>query len=254
MVKIGIVGGSGLDDPKLLSDFEEKELNTPYGKPSSKYVCGKISGVEVCILARHGKKHDISPSLVNYRANIHGFKMLGCTHILATSAVGSLREEIKPGNLVFPSQFIDFTKLRKNTFFDSIGEVKHTSMAEPFDSNLRKLLCKCCDELKLDYNSDKTIITVEGPRFSTKAESHMFRSWGADIIGMTNFPEVALANEIGIPYQTISMSTDYDCWKDDVEGVSFEMVLKTMNENSEKVKKLLLAAIPKIDKMNKKVK
>lgn len=246
MARIGIIGGSGLDDPKLLSEQEEKDIETPYGKPSSKITCGKISGVDVCIIARHGKKHEIPPSLVNYRANIWALKHLGCTHILATSAVGSLREEIKPGNLVFPNQFIDFTKQRKSTFFDESGEFTHTPMSEPYDSKLREILCSICDELCFSYNKNKTIVTIEGPRFSTRAESHMFREWGADIINMSSCPEVILANEIGIPYQTIAMSTDYDCWKDNEEPVTFDMVMKRMHENSDKVKQLLLIAIPRI--------
>jgi 5'-methylthioadenosine phosphorylase len=246
MVKIGIIGGSGLDDPGLLDDYEEKEVETPYGRPSSKIICGKISEVEVCILARHGKKHEIPPSLVNYRANILALKMLGCSHILATSAVGSLRDEIKPGNLVFPSQFIDFTKQRKSSFFDEVGEVKHSSMAEPYDKKIRDLLCKVCDELGFKYNKDKTIITIEGPRFSTKAESHMFRQWGADVVNMSSCPEVILASEIGLSYQTIAMSTDYDCWKENEDPVTWEMILKRMNENADKVKQLLLIAIPRV--------
>ncbi len=244
MAKIGIIGGSGLDDPKLLTDYNEKEIETPYGKPSSKITCGKINGVEVCILARHGKNHDIPPSLVNYRANIYAFKMLGCEFILATSAVGSLRDEIKPGNLVFPSQFIDFTKQRKSSFFDEVREVVHTPMAEPYDKKLREILCEVCEKEGFNLNKNKTMVVIEGPRFSTKAESYMFRQLGADIIGMTGCPEVILANELKIPYQTIAMSTDYDCWKEGEDSVTFEIVMKIMHENADKVKKLLINAIP----------
>jgi 5'-methylthioadenosine phosphorylase len=246
MVKIGIIGGSGLDDPNLLTDYEEKEIKTIYGEPSSKITCGKISGVEVFIIARHGKNHEIPPSQVNYRANIYALKLLDCTHILATSAVGSLREEIKPGNLVFPNQFIDFTKQRKPTFHDSIREVKHFPMAEPYDEKLREIFCDISQELGFSFNKNKTLVVIEGPRFSTKAESHMFRQLGADIIGMTGCPEVILANELKIPYQTIAMSTDYDCWKEGEEPVTWEMVQKRMKENGDKVKKLLLHSIPKI--------
>jgi len=247
MVKIGIIGGSGLDDPRILQDYTEKEIKTPYGKPSSKLSCGKIKGVEVCILARHGKKHEINPTKVNYRANIHALKQEGCTHIIASSAVGSLKQEIKPGHLVFPDQFIDFTKFRKNTFFDEYGDVKHPSIAEPFSKELRDLLIQEAQALNFEHHKKATIAVIEGPRFSTKAESFMFRNF-ADIIGMTTFPEAALANELEIPYQTIAMSTDYDCWKEDVEPVTWEMILKTMKENAEKVKQLLLAVIPKLAK------
>ncbi|MFA5174218.1 MAG: S-methyl-5'-thioadenosine phosphorylase [Candidatus Pacearchaeota archaeon] len=243
-MKIGIIGGSGLDDPKLLTDYQEKYTDTPFGKPSCALVCGKLNGVEVVILARHGKEHTISPGNINYRANIYALKQEGCDYILATSAVGSLKEEIEPGNLVFPNQFLDFTKNRKNTFFED--EVKHTPMAEPYNNKLRSLLCDCCNKLGLEYHNEVTMVVIEGPRFSTKAESFMFRHLGADIIGMTGCPECSLANELGVPYQTIAMSTDYDCWKEDEEPVSFEIVLKRMKENADKVKQLLIDVVPKI--------
>lgn len=245
MVKIGIIGGSGLDDPQILKEMIEKEAETPYGRPSSVLKCGKINGIDVVILSRHGSRHDIPPSQINFLANIWALKESGCTHILATTAVGSLRAEIRPGNLVFPDQFIDFTKNRRNTFFTE--EVRHTPMAEPFDAGLREILCRTCDRLGLEYNRDKTVVTVEGPRFSSRAESLMFRQWGADIINMSTCPEAALANELGIPYQSIAMSTDYDCWKNDEAPVTFEMVLARMNANAEKVKKLLIEAIPQIN-------
>jgi len=244
MKRIGIIGGSGLDDPGILKEHAEKKISTRYGEPSSALTCGKIEGVEVCILARHGKKHSIPPSRVNYRANIAALKEAGCTHILAATAVGSLREEIQPGNLVFPSQFIDFTKQRIGTFFEDA--VEHTAMSEPFDGALRALLCRSADALGYRYNRDVTVITIEGPRFSTKAESKVFRMWGADIINMSTCPEVALANEMKIPYQTIAMSTDYDCWKKCEEPVTFELVLARMKENAEKVKRLFIHVVPKI--------
>lgn len=245
MVKVGIIGGSGLDDPKLLEDYFEKEIETPYGKPSSKLICGKIKGIDVVILARHGKNHEIYPTQVNYRANIYALKEVGCTHILATSAVGSLKEEVRPGDLVFTDQFIDFTKFRQGTFFDKFGDVKHISMAEAFSKELRDLLMEESENLGFRYHEKATIVVIEGPRFSTKAESSMFRNY-ADIIGMTTFPEVALAVELGIPYASIAMSTDYDCWKDGEDPVSFEMVLNRMRENADKVKDLLVRVIPKI--------
>jgi len=244
MPKIAIIGGSGLDKPEILKDPIEKESINKYGQPSSTLTCGKISGVDVVILARHGKDHSIMPTKVNFLANIYALKEEGCTHILAATAVGSLREEIKPGNLVFPSQFIDFTRHRNLTFFTE--KVVHTPMATPYDKRLTDLLAKTSDELNFAYNRDVTVITIEGPRFSTKAESNMFRAWGADIINMSTCPEVILANELGIPYQTIAMSTDYDCWKEDEAPVTFEMVMKRMGENAEKVKQLLVYVIPKI--------
>ena len=244
MVKIAIIGGSGLDDPKILKDSKEVEVDTKFGKPSSALTIGKIGGVDVVILARHGKTHGVTPTHVNYRANIQALKDAGCTHIIATTAVGSLREEIKPGNLVFPHQFIDFTKQRKMTFFED--KVIHTPMAEPFNHELRELLVKTTNHLGFEYNTDVTVVTIDGPRFSTKAESHMFRQWGADIINMSTCPEVILANEAGIPYQSIAMSTDYDCWREGEESVTWEMILETMRNNADKVKKLLIEVIPKI--------
>ncbi|MFA5047959.1 MAG: S-methyl-5'-thioadenosine phosphorylase [Patescibacteria group bacterium] len=244
MPKIGIIGGSGLDDPQILENAREVEVETKFGQPSSALTIGKISGIEVVILARHGKTHSTPPTFVNFLANIRALKDAGCTHILATTAVGSLREEIKPGNLVFPNQFIDFTRHRNLTYFTD--EVVHTSMADPYDPVLRSMLRNTCDELGFDYHHDKTIITIEGPRFSTKAESHMFRLWGADIINMSTCPEVILANELKIPYQTIAMSTDYDSWREGDDHVTWEMILQTMNDNAEKVKQLLIKVIPKI--------
>ena len=246
-LKVGIIGGSGLDDPELLTDFMEYDIKeTKYGKPSSKITSGSLGPAQVYILSRHGRNHEIPPSQVNYRANIFLLKSFGCRYILATTAVGSLREEIKPENLVFPNQFIDFTKNRKNTFYDQIGEVVHTQMSEPFDKRLRNILCECCNELNFPYNKDTTVITIEGPRFSTKAESYMFRQFGADIINMSTCTEVILANEAGIPYQSIAMSTDYDCWKNNEEPVTWEMVKNRMEKNSEKVKKLLVKGIEKL--------
>lgn len=243
-VIIGIIGGSGLDDPRLMKEAKEKKVKTPYGKPSSALTVGKIHGVDTVILARHGKDHSIYPTGVNFRANIDALRKEGCTHILATTAVGSLREKIKPGDLVFVDQFIDFTRHRPLTFHAE--KVIHTPMSEPFCIDLRKLLVKSAKELKLRHHSKGTVITIEGPRFSTKAESHMFRKWGADVINMSTVPEVVLAREAGICYQTIAMSTDYDCWKEGEEPVTWEMILAIMSKNADNVKKLLLKTIEKI--------
>jgi 5'-methylthioadenosine phosphorylase len=242
-MKIGIIGGTGLDDPQLLKDYNKKEVDTEYGKPSSPLTLGKINGVDVCILARHGKGHTIPPSKVNFKANIKALDNEGVDYIFATTAVGSLREEIFPGDLVFPNQVIDFTKQRDMTFYDKPGKVIHTPSAEPFDKKLRNIFSKTSKELLFNYHENKTIISIEGPRFSTKAESHMFREWGADIINMSTCPEVFLANELGIPYQAIAMSTDYDCWKEDEEHVTWEMIKLRMNENVEKVKTLIVKSI-----------
>ena len=221
MVKIGIIGGSGLDDPKLLENYEIIDIHTPYGPPSSSIIQGKLSGVDVAILARHGKKHQIMPSNVNYRANIWALKELGCTHIIATTAVGSLREDIAPGHLVFPDQFIDRTTKRHQTFYDT-NKVCHIPMGEPFCPKLRALLSQAADAQKVIAHRSGTVVTIEGPRFSTKAESHMFRAWGAHIINMSTVPEVVLAREAGLCYASIAMSTDYDCFMDTREPVTLE--------------------------------
>jgi 5'-methylthioadenosine phosphorylase len=246
-IKIGIIGGSGLDDPNLISNAEEVEVETPYGMPSSKLTVGKIKGVDVVLLARHGKKHQYPPTNVNYRANIHALKTVGCTHIIATTAVGSLREEIDRGHLVIVDQFIDFTRHRSVTFHDSFENgMVHTPMADPFSEELRRVLIKSCEDLGLKHHKKGTVVTIEGPRFSTRAESHMFRKWGADIINMSIAPECILANEAGIPYAAVAMSTDYDCWREGEEPVTWEAVLEIFKANVEKVTKLLVSAIEKV--------
>jgi 5'-methylthioadenosine phosphorylase len=245
MIKVGIIGGSGLDDPKILKNATEKEIITPYGRPTSALTCGTIEGVEAVLIARHGKNHSIYPGKVNFRANIWALKEEGCTHILASTAVGSLREEIAPGHLVFPSQFIDHTRKRETTFFDE-DIVVHTPFAEPFCPNLINLFSSTSDRMGLPYHRDKTVITIEGPRFSTKAESHLFRSWQADVINMSTVPEVILAREKKMHYAVIAMSTDYDCWHEEEEPVTWEMILTTMKKNAENVIKLFLTIIPQI--------
>ena len=248
MVKIGIIGGSGLDNPDILEDARASEVETPYGKPSSPLKQGKIKGVDVVLIARHGREHTIPPTQVNFRANIHALKEAGCTHILATTACGSLKKEIGRGHLVILDQFIDFTRHREVTFHKEFepNSPAHCPMAEPFSKDLRKLLSDTCKDLSLTFHEKGTVITIEGPRFSTKAESKMFSSWGADVINMSVAPEAALANEAGIPYAAVAMATDYDCLFDDVPPVTWEEVLKVFKENAEKVTNLLINAIPKV--------
>ena len=245
MIKIGIIGGSGLDDPEILKDPEQIDMQTPYGEPSSLIKEGEIGGVHVALVARHGRKHSIPPTQVNFRANIYALKQIGCTHILATTACGSLREEIQRGDLVILDQFIDFTRHRKVTFHEEFEpqNAAHTPMAEPFSEELRQILIDVCQELKLAHHERGTVITIEGPRFSTKAESKMFRIWGADVINMSVAPECILANELGIPYAAIALSTDYDCWKTDEEPVTWEEVLKVFNQNVENVIQLLIKTV-----------
>jgi len=248
MIKVGIIGGSGLNKSKIFKEEKESKVNTPYGKSSSKLKEGQINGVKVILLGRHGENHTIPPTQINYRANIHALKEAGCTHIIATTAVGSLREEIGRGHFVILDQFIDFTKHRKNTFYEKFepDNPKHTPMADPFSKELRELLILTCEELKLKYHDKGTVVTIEGPRFSTRAESKMFRLIGADVINMSIATEAALANEAGIPYAAVAMSTDYDSWKEDESPVTWEAVLEIFKENVEKVTNLLLNTIPKI--------
>jgi 5'-methylthioadenosine phosphorylase len=248
MAIIGIIGGSGLDNPDILSNAGDITVKTPYGDPSSPLKRGTIGGVEVVLCARHGREHTIPPTQVNFRANVSALKSEGCTHILSTTAVGSLREEIKRGDLVIIDQFIDFTKQRSMSFHESFKPQSpvHCPMADPYDGNLRKLLIQACEHLKYPFHNKGTVITIEGPRFSTRAESHMFRSWGADIINMSIATETVLANEIGIPYAAIAMSTDYDSWRTDEEPVSWEAISKVFAENASRVTNLLVTVIPKI--------
>jgi 5'-methylthioadenosine phosphorylase len=248
MVKIGIIGGSGLDNPDILKDARDLIVSTKYGEPSSPLKLGKIQDVEVVLIARHGRKHTITPTNVNYRANIQSLKDQGCTHILATTACGSLREEIGRGDLVILDQFIDFTRLRKLSFFDEFppGDAKHTAMAYPYSEELRNLIIESAIELNLNFYKKGTVVTIEGPRFSTRAESEMFRIWGADVINMSIAPETILANEAGIPYAAIAMSTDYDCWKDDEAPVTWDEILEIFGKNVDNVIKLLTRTINKL--------
>lgn len=248
MIRVAVIGGSGFEDPDLLRDPDRVILNTPYGEPSSDFLTGKISGVEVVLVSRHGKNHTITPTQVNNRANIYGIKELECSHIIATTACGSLNEQIKPGDLVFPDQFIDFTRFRANTFYGEFnpGELQHTPMADPFDATLRATMIREAGRLHLPHHENGTVITIEGPRFSTRAESHMFRSWGADIINMSTAPEAILANEAGIPYAAIAMSTDYDSWKEGEESVTWEAVLDIFSKNVGNVISLIQSVLPSI--------
>lgn len=245
--KIGIIGGSGLDDPSLFEIVRDIMESTPYGDPSSSLREGVIAGVPVVLLARHGRQHTIPPTQVNYRANLWALKEAGCTHVLASTAVGSLREEIERGDLVIPDQFIDFTRSRKLSYFESFepGHPVHTAMADPFDAELRKVMAEELRALGYRFHDGGTVVTIEGPRFSTRAESRMFRLWGADIINMSIATEAIMANELGIPYAAVAMSTDYDSWKVD-DSVTWEAILAVAQANAEKVLELFRRVVPKI--------
>jgi 5'-methylthioadenosine phosphorylase len=244
MVKIGIIGGSGLENPAIFQDPRIVEVDTRYGQPSSPLMTGKISGIETVLLARHGSNHQYSPTQVNNRANIMAMKELGVSHIIATTACGSLRKEIDRGHLVVLDQFIDFTRFRKNTFFDSFESgAHHTAMAHPFAEELRVKLYAAAQVLQLPVHPKGCVISIEGPRFSTVAESKMFRLWGADVINMSTAPEAMLANEAGIPYAAVAMSTDYDCWKEDEAPVTWDEIMAVFRKNADNVTGLLVKVI-----------
>jgi len=242
MKKTGIIGGTGLEKLSLFEDARDVMIKTPYGTPSSPLLTGRLGDHEVAILSRHGRDHTIPPTQINNRANIMALKDFGCEEIIAVTACGSLREEIGRGHLVILDQFIDFTRHRVTSFFESFsgGDLKHTPMADPFDNALRRELILAAEQLGLAVHESGTVVTIEGPRFSSRAESLMFRLWGADVINMSTAPEVILANEAEIPYAAIAMSTDYDCWKTDEAPVSWEEVLRVFKENTSKVTGLLV--------------
>lgn len=244
--EIGIIGGTGLYDPKLLLNSQEVEVNTPYGAPSDAFTIGELAGRRVAFLARHGRNHTIRPTEVNSRANMCAFKKLGVERILAVSAVGSLKEAYKPGELVFTDQFIDRTTKREQSFYPSGGKVCHITVAEPMCPEMRKTLIDVASTTGVNAHTAGTYVCIEGPRFSTKAESKLFRSWGADIIGMTLVPECVLAREAEICYASIAMVTDYDCWKD--HAVCTGDIINTMRANIETVKKLLAESVAKLPK------
>lgn len=241
-VKIGVIGGSGLYDLDGLTDLEEMSLSTPYGEPSDAFLTGQLDGIDVVFLPRHGRGHRIGPSEINFRANIWGLKRLGVTHVLSVSAVGSLREEIVPGHFVLIDQFIDRTRHRPDTFFED-GIVAHVMFADPICSSLRASLLSACTGIDLTVHDGGTYVNMEGPQFSTRAESNLYRSWGADVIGMTNLQEAKLAREAELHYATVAMSTDYDCWQAGHDDVSVDAVMATMRDNIDHARELIACTI-----------
>ncbi|MEM2121798.1 MAG: S-methyl-5'-thioadenosine phosphorylase [Candidatus Woesearchaeota archaeon] len=241
--RIGIIGGTGVYDSSLLKNSENVKVNTPYGSPSDLITIGEFMGKKIAFIPRHSAKHTINPTKVNYRANIYALKELGVTRIISITAVGSLKEEIKPGDFVFTDQFVDFTKFRKNTFYEG-QKVAHISIPKPFCEEIRNILINTAKQLNYDFHEKGTCVVIEGPRFSTIAESEMFRKLGFDTINMTMVPEVILARELGMCYANISMVTDYDVWKE--HFVTQDEVSKIMRQNIEKVKNILKNVIPKI--------
>ncbi len=251
MGKVGVIGGSGLYEMEGFKSVKILKVKTPFGEPSDSFVTGKIEGVEVVFLPRHGRGHRISPSEINYRANIWAMKKLGVGAILSVSACGSLKEELKPMEFVIPDQFLDRTRgLRKSTFFTN-GIVAHVAFADPISPELADILFDCAKSFGLTVHKGGTYVNMEGPQFSTKAESYLYRSWGMDIIGMTNLTEAKLAREAEISYATLAAVTDYDCWHASHESVTLEMIIGYLNKNVGNAKNILRKAIPLVGALKK---
>jgi len=244
-VQIGIIGGSGLYDMAELTDREERTLSTPFGDPSGPYVIATLRGKRVAFLARHGNGHRLMPSELNYRANIFGMKLLGVDHILSASAVGSLQEPYVPQHLVVPDQFFDRTKGRISTFFGD-GLVAHVAFAHPVCGRLAGIAYDACTAVGATAHKGGTYVCMEGPQFSTLAESKLYRSWGMDIIGMTNLQEAKLAREAEICYATIALVTDYDCWHPDHDSVTVDMIIANLVANARTAQQVIAAAVDRL--------
>lgn len=235
---LGIIGGSGLYEMEGLADIESRKMLTPFGDPSDEILTGVLGETRMAFLPRHGKGHRILPSEINYRANIFALKALGVDTVIAVSAVGSMKEEIKPGDMVIPHQFIDRTKGRPSTFFGE-GIVAHVAFADPVCHSLADILADSVTRDGETVHQGGTYICMEGPQFSTRAESFLYRSWGVDVIGMTNIPEAKLAREAELCYATLALATDYDCWHETEEDVSVEAILEIMHKNVEAAKRII---------------
>jgi 5'-methylthioadenosine phosphorylase len=246
---IGILGGSGLYHMEALEDIEELHLTTPFGDPSDAIVLGTIDGTRVAFLARHGRGHHMLPSELPYRANIYAMKLLGVKYLISASAVGSLKEEVKPLDIVVPDQFIDRTKNRASTFFGK-GVVAHITFGDPVCPQLASVVSDAAKSLDLPditIHDRGTYVCMEGPAFSTRAESNLYRSWGASTIGMTNLTEAKLAREAEIAYATMALVTDYDCWHDEVEAVSVEMVIENLHHNAENAQRVIREIVQRLE-------
>jgi 5'-methylthioadenosine phosphorylase len=245
-VHIGIIGGSGLYDMAELTDRDERLLSTPFGDPSGPYIVGTLRGKRVAFLARHGIGHRLSPSELNYRANIYGFKLLGVEWILSASAVGSLQEQYRPLDIVFPDQFIDRTMGRISTFFGR-GVVAHVGFAHPLCQPLSALAADVAAAVGARAHKGGTYVCMEGPQFSTVAESNLYRSWAADIIGMTNLQEAKLAMEAEIAYSTMALVTDYDCWHPDHDAVTVEIIIDNLTHNAKTAQQVIAGTVERLD-------
>jgi 5'-methylthioadenosine phosphorylase len=245
-VEIGIIGGSGLYDMTELTDREEKTITTPFGDPSGPYVVGTLRGRRVAFLPRHGIGHRILPSELNFRANIYGFKLLGVERIISASAVGSLREEYRPLDILVPDQFFDRTKGRISTFFGR-GIVAHVAFAHPLCGALSKVAADAAQAVGANVHRGGTYVNMEGPQFSTLAESKLYRSWGMDVIGMTNLQEAKLAREAEICYATLALVTDYDCWHPDHDSVTVDLIIANLLQNAATAQKTIAEAVFRLD-------
>ncbi len=246
MAKVGIIGGSGLYNIQGLESVKKIKVDTPFGDPSGMFITGTLEGKEVAFLPRHGEGHTISPTELNCRANIYAMKKLGVNTIISLSAVGSLKEELKPLDIVIIDQFLDRTnQARATTFFDE-GIVGHVPFAKPICPDLAKILYDSSLELGVKTHNGGTYVNMEGPMFSTKAESKLFKSWGMDVIGMTNMPEARLSREAGICYATLAMITDYDCWHESSETVTIKMIIDNLNKNADNAKRIVKKTLAKI--------
>jgi 5'-methylthioadenosine phosphorylase len=246
-ISIGIIGGSGLYEMEALTDISHVSLDTPFGAPSDTYIIGTLEGIRVAFLPRHGHGHRISPSELNFRANIYGFKKLGIEHIISVTAVGSLKEHIRPLDIVIPDQFYDCTKGRVSTFFGS-GLVAHIAFSNPVCPALAKLVYECATKTGASLHRGGTLLCIEGPAFSTRAESNVYRQWGMDIIGMTSLQEAKLAREAEICYAAMAMVTDFDCWHEEESEVTVETVVQNLKKNISIAKKIIQMVVPKISK------
>ncbi|MEO0842485.1 MAG: S-methyl-5'-thioadenosine phosphorylase [Cyanobacteria bacterium J06643_5] len=246
--KIGVIGGSGLYKMDALKDIEEIELETPFGKPSDALIVGKLEDTQVAFLPRHNRNHTLLPSELPFQANIYAMKKLGVEYIISASAVGSLKEEVKPVDMVVPDQFIDRTKNRASTFFGE-GIIAHIAFGDPICNNLAQILADAIDSLNLPdvtLHRGGTYVCMEGPAFSTKAESNLYRSWGATVIGMTNLTEAKLAREAEIAYTTLALVTDYDCWHPEHDSVTVEMVVGNLQKNAVNAQKVIQETVKRV--------
>ena len=244
-IKVGVIGGSGVYGMDTISNVRDVKLTTSFGDPSDAYIVGELGGFEVAFLARHGRGHHLLPSDLNFRANVMGFKMLGITHLISVTAVGSLREHLKPKDIVIPDQLVDRTFSRESTFFGN-GIAAHVPFSDPFCSELSDLLFDTATACDATVHKGGTLVTMEGPAFSTRAESHLYRSWGMDIIGMTAVQEAKLCREAEICYGSLAMVTDYDCWHDTEEEVSVEAVIAVLKQNVSTAQAIIESAVPRI--------